>query len=145
MRLLLLLLIPAIAQAKTCYFYPACEKKINYRMLKTKTPIAVQFIENECVSWQKFPFGEERPEWLRAQDIPEDMSQPWEQPRVIEVLNVPENRPCQSLRNLVQNHQATETDKEERERLKEESDNDKLRTRAVIKDILKRLDALEGN
>ena len=147
--LLLLLLIPTLAQAKECYFYPACQKKINFKKLLSEVPDQVRFSERDCETWQAFPFEPRtpapRPAWIRQQDVPADLELQWSSPRVITVHDVPENRTCAQVKAFLQAHNTTETDKEEADRIKGVKENQKLIDRPIIQSILSRLDALEGN
>lgn len=149
MRLLLLLLLfPALATAqKVCRFYPSCEARINAEVLQQQVAAVSpnsQVTERECANWNSYPFQAEAPEWLRPEDIPSDPSQPWNEPRVVEVSNVPAGVTCAQVRNFLQNHNPSETTEEEAARKRAERFNSAISQSQIIQDILTRLNALEG-
>lgn len=146
--LTVILTLPYTAHAKTCYFYPSCERRINLSVLQTEISTVSNVIlsESDCISWNKYPYQNlERPEHIRESDIPVNPSLPWVEPRAIKAEGVPENVTCQQVQNFLVAHNPTETTEEEKQRRAIENRDAKLNELPTIQDMLQRLDALEGN
>lgn len=91
-------------------------ERLNIELLKASVSevapeVALTF--RNGINWERFPYTEETlPAGLTSDDIPEDRSQPWQEPDVLIFDNVPEQYTREQVKRFILNHVADKTDDE---------------------------------